>query len=438
MPTRISELGDIRTELSAGFDLDVTIQRIYAQHPLRNAIAWDYFANSTQNMAVGLQSVFGITDEVLMPIVRERMREPKDIPLQFWYIHQTWSLPSMKQISTWRKDLVTIVDQLVRDRRTGPVFEVINPKLPGLVDEMKKEFPDISDGFDQVFQQSFSNAVKVYLVQLNRRDLQAARVYYVEQDKPNQHNLFHVINYCVRLLTEVLLEIRRTVGGQDDLQRSWVESAFSIGEEVETAELKLWPLICCDLMPKMVWANLNTDPPFWQIPMVQTLVQFKEETEGARDMIQLMIMYSDVHPPDGIDAAISQEVKRSNGKDWEEIRETGLFHTQERPMMYQPWAKVNSPWINGQITLGNMRMIQEFLKQVPRVEEVYRQKGLRHDGELKYGGLQATFPGPLDLQPSVEYFDKRQESEVIEVIETEKTNYLPYIAIAAVAGYFLL
>ena len=63
-------------------------------------------------------------------------------------------------------------------------------------------------------------------------------------------------------------------------------------------------------------------------------------------------------------------------------------------------------------------------------------KGIRHDGELKYAGLQATFPGPLELRPSVEYFEERAKVDTIPA--KKETSYLPYLAIAAVAGYFIL
>ena len=439
MPSRIEDLSSISIDLSNGFDLDVPVQRIFSTHPLKNAIMMDYFCNGERNAALGLETLFGITKEpTFIEAARARYREPKDVPVQFWELHQRWNCPSMQMISTWRLDLVTIVFRLVNSygrSSTDPVYKLLNSKLPGLVGEMKKEFPDAADGFDRVFEQTgFRNVQQLYRSQLDTRSMQAARVYYVDPGRPNQHKLFNVINYCVRLLKECRTAIIEGVGGQDDVKREFVEQAIAIGENVQTNELKLWPYIAQGLNVKERTVNLNTEQ-FWQIPMVETLVQFPDDTEAARELIQLMFLYSDIDPSTGLDAAIEEEVHNTQHQDWVEVEGTNYWHTSQRPMKDQPWQKANSLWQDGSISRGNWEMIKEFLRQIPRVEMVYRQKGLRHDGELKYAGLQATFPGPLELRPSVEYFEERAK---VDTIPAKETNYLPFLVGAAVAGYFIL
>ena len=286
-------------ELSKGFDLDIPVTRLFAVHPLKHAIMMDYFCNGERNATLGMETLFGITQEgdstpIFNEAARARYREPKDIPVQFWELHQRWNCPSMKMISTWRLDLVTIVFSLLDSygrSSTDPVYQLLNSKLPGLVGEMKKEFPDAEGGFDRVFQQTgFQNVRDLYRSQLDTRNFQAARVYYVDPGRPNQHKLFNVINYCVRLLIECRTTIQEGVGGQDDVKREFVEQAIAIGENVQTNELKLWPYIAQDLNAPDRKVNLNTEQ-FWQIPMVETLVQFPEETQAARELVQLMFLY---------------------------------------------------------------------------------------------------------------------------------------------------
>ena len=65
---------------------------------------------------------------------RARYREPKNVGVLFWELHQRWSCPSMAQISKWRLDLATIVLSLLESygrssEDQDPVYKMLNSKF---------------------------------------------------------------------------------------------------------------------------------------------------------------------------------------------------------------------------------------------------------------------------------------------------------------------
>ena len=436
----ISELQDIRPEVyPARFDLDIPVARIFRNHPLYFAITWDYFCNGDVGFQVTKQAMFGFTnDGQINQIVVARMRQPSQVPRQFWTLHQKWFNPSMSQITDWRIDMVQHVLSIIKAvSGEEQLLAAINNALPELVNEMKKEFPDSADDLDRVFQSSgFPNTAIVYFRLLDTSQYRAATVYSIDKSHPNGDKLFFVITYIQQYMREFQTGLREMIGGNDEDQRQWIELSLSMAEQIKTPELKSWACLACDINPtRLQTVDLNQER-FWGIPEVQTLTNYPESIDVMREELQLMIMYSDIDPPSGLNWAIAEQSRRVANKDYEELRDIGLYHTSVAPMKNEPWRKTNTNWQNGNITSGNWEMIKVMLRQVPRIETI--DTGSRHHGEPEYipeslGGKRDrahSIASTMSLAagPHAEY----REMEGGWRYEEPETDYTPYLVAAAV------
>jgi len=100
------DLRNIETNLEDDFNIDQAFKRVFGNHPLYNAIAWNYMCDGSRERGVVTEAFYGPTTESMAPYARSRFREPQYAGVQFWALYARWLAPSYKHVADWRKDMV--------------------------------------------------------------------------------------------------------------------------------------------------------------------------------------------------------------------------------------------------------------------------------------------------------------------------------------------
>ena len=92
----------IDIQQSATFTIDNAVLRVFAQHPLINAICWDYFCAGYQTEDIIKLSVYSSPGN---SIIARRFVTPDDAKRVFWKLYRTWFTPSHSQVTSWKVDI---------------------------------------------------------------------------------------------------------------------------------------------------------------------------------------------------------------------------------------------------------------------------------------------------------------------------------------------
>ena len=355
-------------ELPREFSLDTAIHHYFHKHPLYKAILWYYFFKQDQTDLILEFAMHGSMNRQDTRRInlksRRRLVKPQDAPAMFWQYWILWMCPSFQQISQWRIDLVAHVVRIMQAWKGQYTDETIFNCGQELVSAMGKEFPQ-EDIFQRAYDSKWGSPLEMYQGILEKKgsQWQSTTTYTIDYDNPNKDGMFHVIELCVRLLSEFQQSrlhdmLKGTLPVRDVLFQVKRDAAAYPG-------LQFWPTVAGTLIiipgDKL---NLNRKM-FWTDPYVLTLVNEPRAYPKVRELIQLMFVYSDVDPAIGLIPAIGEVNSTANGHTWKkELDIIGGLHTSVKPMMDNPWTRQDTVWENGVIDEVNYNLLKLLLSRV--------------------------------------------------------------------------
>jgi len=423
MPTE--DLGSISTTLPQEFNIDQAFLRVFGQHPLFNAIAWDYMLNGIRSEFVIKEAFYGPSDQGLVEYAQARKRRPIAVGPQFWMLYAQWMAPSYQHIAQWRMDILTHIETINEeyDRKDEPIFT----KHDLIVEEMKKEFPQRVEAFNAAFESGgLKAAIDIYIGYLKMGRWVTDTTYIMDPARLNRDRYFNVINFCVRLLTD-FLTARRQEGPERGAEQS--EEIVQLAMEQQkilTEPLVFWPLIAHKLNWTEKNMNLNTFG-FWQDERVQTLITYALSVEPVREAVQRIFLYGDVNPHIGLDPAINEINKQIFGQRWtNEYQHIGLLHTTQKPMVSNPWRHKGSDFQNADFNRENFEVLKILMMRVPKISEM--------PGYQKRVQPQDATPGTIVLMADSDSEDWSPPP----VVDKGKGNSLLQVGIVAAAGVALI
>ena len=367
--------GAVSIELDRAFVIDAAVRRVFANHPLVNAIMWEYFCDGERGRAVIEEAFFGPSERIVS-VIQRRRRIPAGAPTQFWKLYQKWMAPSEKQISDWSLDLVHHIIDI--NRTYSKADEVIFTALPELVTAMGAEFPDARDGLQRASVKGFERAAEVYRGLLEGR--QAARVVIIDPARPNRNDRFHVIHVCVRMLSNWTVDRRAEYRSNKSAAKGMLDRIEN--HQCTTAALQFYPLVGEPIhrsLPETGRVGINQQD-IWNDPGMQSLVAYPDEFAEVRNEVQRIFMYSDVDPANGLDQAIHRMNTRIHKTEYSDTpyESVGSLHL-ERPMKDFPWRRENSEWDNGMISATNMDLLKPLLSRVPTSDQLGARPAMRYE-----------------------------------------------------------
>ena len=359
-------------DLSKDFSLDRAVEHYFHKHPLYTAIKWYYYFKRDQTDMIleaalrGPRFSEGIVARMNLKLNR-RLVLVQDAPQVFWQYWIMWMCPSMAQITQWRLDLIGHVVRIMQAYQGRYTDEPIFRCSPQLIDAMKKEFPDRAELLQRSLESKFGSPIEQYTDLLTGQEglkWQSQNTYIIDYENPNKDNLFHVIELCVRLLTEFLLNRRQEL----------LEDKISHGgimKQVKTDAgtfpgLQFWVTVAAPLNPdNFPLINLNKIK-FWTDPYVLTLVEHAGSFPDVRNLIQCIFVYSDVDPVIGLIPALHEVNNSVTNKQWKnEYENISALHRAVKPMMENPWLRHNTVWESGLISQSNYNILKVLLSRVP-------------------------------------------------------------------------
>ena len=333
----VQRLGGIDVQQEGVFTIDIAVMRVFSKHPLVNAIMWDYLCASSQTDDIISDSFDGPHGSASQNMIRSRFVTPDDAPRVFWKLYRTWFTPSHAQITRWKVDILHHVRQIHEDYNAneGAIFSMEG----GIVDAMEEEFPQTQEALRTAFEESgFDNACEIYESLLDDHDNQQALVKIIDWREPWRTHDFHVIDYCIRLLSDFRHGlIQEVAAGVADMTVDTVlDQVARSARGVETKELKFWTMVANPIHDnfQIKMTNLN-QVEFWANPHVQTMTNFEDECAMVREAVQRIVMYADLDPDRGINPAIDMVNDDSRGKEWSRDMFGHMIqtlHSFDRPM----------------------------------------------------------------------------------------------------------